>query len=201
MLEIKEPLKKLSHTDNLVWVTSNLRPKTDITEVDLLDLSRDDFFRKDILEQIPTIQLNNVHNFIHYELEKLLYDYEVLSDVDRLLYTRLFIEFHVYNIVKGLDWYNLRKPIPLDMVLNIYLYIEKWSRKLFYEYGVSENIPFWTTEEFNESLGKFKHVMKKLLDPPPKNIKRPTFHGGKWILPITKPIPPSNDSDLSEIFR
>ena len=197
MLEIKQLLKQLSDTDDLVWSTSKLSPKTHITEVDLLDLSRNDFFRQDILEQIPTIQRNKIHRFIHYELEKLLY----VSDVDKSLYTRLFIEFHVYNIVKGLDWYNLRKPIPLDMVLNIYLYIEKWSRKLFYEYGVSENIPFWTTEEFNESLGKFKHVMKKLLDPPPKNIKRPTFHGGKWILPITKPIPPSNDSDLSEIFR
>ena len=191
MLNISELFQQLSPT---------LETLKNITEVDLPNLSRDDFFRQDILDQISTIQLNNVHNFIHYELEKLLNDCEVHSDVDRLLYTRLFIEFHVYKIVKGLDWYNLRKPIPLDMVLNVYVYIQNWSSKLFYENSVSEHKDFWTSEEFNESLRKFKYVMRKLLDPPPKNIKRPTFHRGKWIVPVKKLPPPSNDSDLSEIF-
>ena len=162
--------------------------------------SRDTFFRSDMLDQIPPNLLSKVRNIIHYDLE----DSRVSHRSDDLefmtLYKRLFIELHVYNIVKQLDWFNCGKPVSDFLVEDVYSYIEKWSRKLFFEYTVSQNKDFWETKEFKVSLRKFIYVMKKSLDPPPTNIKRPTFYKGKWILPVKKPTQPSIDFNLSEIF-
>ena len=86
---------------------------------------------------------------------------------------------------------------------NIISFFNQKFKHLFNPYG---EVPINPYSKYLKKRDQFGYVIKKLSEdlvkpkPPPENIKRPTLYRGKWMYPMRKPIPPSNDSDLSEVF-